>query len=86
MFGLELADQEGQPNLTAGAIACSLFHPPDRTSESHHSGCCRSRDHLSCLQSQERKRPEFLSITHNSGRVLLVIDGSYAASSQILTL
>jgi Phage integrase, N-terminal SAM-like domain len=33
-----------------------------------------------------RKRPKFLSITHNSGRVRLVIDGSYAASSQILTL
>ena len=27
-----------------------------------------------------------LSITHNSGRVWLVIDGSYSASSQILTL
>ena len=32
------------------------------------------------------KRPEFLSITHNSGRVWLVIDGSYSASRQILTL
>ena len=42
---------------------------------------------FSRLQTRkERKRPEFLSITHNSGRVWLVIDGSYAASRQILTL
>jgi hypothetical protein len=31
------------------------------------------------------KRPGILSITHNSGRIWLVIDGSYSASSQILT-
>jgi type III restriction enzyme len=32
------------------------------------------------------KRPEILSITHNSSRIWLVIDGSYSASGQVLTL
>jgi len=36
--------------------------------------------------SRQGKRSKFLSITRKSGRAWLVIDGSYSASSQILTL